>query len=112
MPTCPIFAGLVTYVTGSAKTVLIAQDRKLDFFTQTQSIMNALSNFTVTVDQSKKVCFCWLLFKSTVASRTSGLGSWWDPGQPGDSCVWLCSSVVLDNDLCCKVPFILTSSEP
>ena len=47
----------VTYVTGSTKTVLIAQDRKFDFFTQTQSLMNALSSFTVTVDQSKVVCF-------------------------------------------------------
>ena len=33
-----------------------------DFFTQTQSLMNALSSFTATVDQSKVVCFCWLLF--------------------------------------------------
>ena len=51
-----------TNVTGSTKTVLIAQDRKFDFFTQTQSLMNALSSFTATVDQSKVVCFCWLLF--------------------------------------------------
>ena len=50
------------YVTGSTKTVLIAQDRKFDFFTQTQSLMNALSSFTATVDQSKVVYFCWLLF--------------------------------------------------
>ena len=49
-------------VTGSTKTVLIAQDRKFDSFTQTQSLMNALSSFTATVDQSKVVCFCWLLF--------------------------------------------------
>ena len=27
-------------------------------------------------------------------------------------CVWLYSPVVLDNDLCCKYPFILASSEP
>ena len=65
----------LTYVTGSTKTVLIAQDRKFDFFTQTQSLMNALSSFTATVDQSEVVCFCWLLFQSTVASRTSGLES-------------------------------------
>ena len=45
------------YVTESAKTVFIAQDRKLDFFAQTQSLTNALSNFTVTVEQSKVVCF-------------------------------------------------------
>ena len=45
------------YVTGSAKAGLIAEDRKFDFFTQTQSLMNAPSNFTVIVDQSKVVCF-------------------------------------------------------
>ena len=36
--------------------------QEVDFFTQTQSLMNALSSFTATVDQSKVVCFCWLLF--------------------------------------------------
>ena len=66
----------VIYVTGSAKMVLITQDRKFDFFfTQTQSLMNVLSHFTVTVDQSKMVCFCWLPFYSTVAIHTSGLES-------------------------------------
>ena len=53
---------ILLYVTGSTKTVLIAQDRKFDFFTLTQSLMNALSSFTAIVDQSKVVCFCWLLF--------------------------------------------------
>ena len=66
---------LYNYVTESAKTVLITQDRKFDFFTQTQSLKNVLSNFTVTVVQSKVVCFFWLLFSSTVASHTSGLES-------------------------------------
>ena len=64
--TCHVLAEmgfpLNVFVTGSTKTVLIAQDRKFDFFTQTQSLMNILSNFTATVDQSKVVCFCWLLF--------------------------------------------------
>ena len=50
------------FVTGSTKTVLIAQDRKFDCFTQTQGLMNTLSSFTATVYQSKVVCFCWLLF--------------------------------------------------
>ena len=94
------------------KTGLIAQDRKFEFFIQTQSLMNALSNFTVIVSQGKAVCFCWLLFSSIVLSRTSGLGSGWSPGQSGDGCVWLYSSMVLDNDLCCKFPFILDSFEP
>ena len=34
---------------------------------------NALSNFTITVDLGKAVCFCWLLFSSTVASCTFNL---------------------------------------
>ena len=51
-----VFTQQIT-ITGSAKTGLIAQDRKLDFFTQSQSLINALSNFTVTVDQSKVICF-------------------------------------------------------
>jgi len=38
----------ITYVTGSAKTSLIAHDMKFDFITQTQSLMNALSNITAT----------------------------------------------------------------
>ena len=47
----------VTYI--CVKTSLIIQDRKfVIFFTQTQSFMNALSNFTISVDQSKVVCFC------------------------------------------------------
>jgi len=54
------------YVTESAKTSLIARDRK---FTQTQSLMNALSNITATDSQSKGICF----FSSTVASHTSSL---------------------------------------
>ena len=53
---------MIIFVTGSTKTVLIPQDRKFDFFSQTQSLMNVLSSFTATVDQSKVVCFCWLLF--------------------------------------------------
>jgi len=35
-------------VTESANTGLIAYDRKFDFITQTQSLMNALSNITAT----------------------------------------------------------------
>ena len=39
-------------VTGSTESVLIAQGRKFDFFTQTQSLMNALS---VSLPQSTRV---------------------------------------------------------
>jgi len=35
-------------VAESVKTGLIAHDRKFDFITQTQSLMNALSNITGT----------------------------------------------------------------
>jgi len=44
-------------VTESVKTSLIAHDRKFDFITQTQSLMNALSNITTTDSQSKGICF-------------------------------------------------------
>jgi len=47
----------ITNVTGSAKTGLIAHDRKFDFITQTQSLMNALSNITATDNWSKGICF-------------------------------------------------------
>jgi len=43
--------------TGSAKTDLIAHDRKFDVITQTQSLMNALSNITAIDNQSKGICF-------------------------------------------------------
>ena len=39
------------------KPFLSPKTGSLIFFTQTQSLMNALSNFTVIVDQSKVVCF-------------------------------------------------------
>jgi len=45
------------YVTGSVKTGLIAHDRKFDFITQKQSLMNALSNITATDSQGKGICF-------------------------------------------------------
>ena len=50
-----------SFVTGSTKTVLIAQDRKFDFFTQTQSLMNALSSFTARVKWS---AFAGCFFKA------------------------------------------------
>jgi len=39
------------------KTGLIAHDKKFDFITQTQSLMNALSNITATDNQLKGICF-------------------------------------------------------
>jgi len=41
-----------TCVTESVKTGLIAHDRKFDFITQTQSLMNALPNITARVKGS------------------------------------------------------------
>jgi len=43
-------------VTESVETGLIAHERKFDFITQTQSLMNALSNITATDSQSKGIC--------------------------------------------------------
>jgi len=48
---------LQLFVTGSVKTGLIAHDKKFDFTTQTQSLMNALSNITATDNQNKGICF-------------------------------------------------------
>ena len=78
---------MASYVTGSAKTSLIAQDRKFDCFTQTQSFMNALSNFNVIVDRSKVVCFCCLLFQ---AHEWSGVLM-----EPWLIRSWLCVAVQL-----------------
>ena len=46
------------------KTVLIVQDRKFDFSHKTQSLMTALSSFTVTIDQSKVSVFAGCFFKA------------------------------------------------
>jgi len=45
------------YVTESVKTGLITHDRKFDFITQIQSLINALSNIMATDSQSKGICF-------------------------------------------------------
>jgi len=45
------------YVTEFVKTGLITHDRKFDFITQTQSLMNVLSNITATDSQSKGIYF-------------------------------------------------------
>jgi len=55
------------YVTGSAKTGLISYDRKFDFITQTQSLMNALLNITATDNQSKGICFFKALWRAVRA---------------------------------------------
>ena len=68
-------------MTGSAKTGLIAHDRKFNFFlSQTQRHINTLSSFTAKVKKFWVVCFCWLLFTSPLAIRTSGLGPSWSSG--------------------------------
>jgi len=54
-------------VTGSAKTGLIAHDRKFNFITQTQSLMNALANITTTDNQSKGICFFQALWRTVQA---------------------------------------------
>jgi len=44
-------------MTGSVKTGLITHDRKFDFITKTQSLMNVLSKITATDNHSKRICF-------------------------------------------------------
>jgi len=84
------------------KTGLIAHDRKFDFITQTQSLMNALSNITATDNHCKGSAFSGCFFQAIQA--VCGLD------RTLDGCVWLYSSLVLDYDLCFKIPFILVIS--
>jgi len=67
-------------VTGSAKTGLIAHDRKFNFLSQTQRHINTLPSFTAKMKKSWVACFCWLLFPSPLGIRTSGLGPSWSSG--------------------------------
>jgi len=55
-------------VTESVKTGLIIHDRKFDFITQTQSLMNALSNITARVKGSAfSSCFFQALWQAVQA---------------------------------------------
>ena len=80
---------LKTFVTGSAKTGLIAHDRKFNFLSQTQRHINTLSSFTAKMKKSWVVCFCWLLLPSPLAICTSGLGPSWSSGGKVEEWVWL-----------------------
>ena len=53
-----------------------------------------------------------LLFTSPLAIHTSDLGPWWSSGEQVECCVWLYSSVVLDEDFCCLLTIILVSFKP
>jgi len=57
-------------VTGSAKTGLIAHDRKFNQYTVKFHCQN----------EEILVCFCWLLFPSPLVIRMSGLGPSWSSG--------------------------------
>ena len=96
-------------VTGSTKTGLITQDRKFDFFTQTQSLINALSNFTVTVNQ-RWSAFVGCFFKAQwravwVAWGLDGALTNQEMAVCGCTALWCWT-------MTCKFPFILASSEP
>ena len=67
-------------MTGSAKTGLIAHDRKLNFLSQAQRHISTLSSFTGKIKKSRVVCFCWLLLPSPLVIRMSGLGPSWSSG--------------------------------
>ena len=51
-------------MTESVKTSLIAYDRKFDFITQAQSLMNVISNITATDSQSKGSAFSSCFFQA------------------------------------------------
>ena len=68
------------FVTGSAKTGLIAHDIKFNFLSQIQRHINTLSSFTAKMKKSLVVCFCWLFLPSPLSIRTSGLGPSWSSG--------------------------------
>ena len=49
--------------------------QKIHFFAKnTQRHINTLSSFTAKMKKSREVCFCWILFPSTLAIRTNSLG--------------------------------------
>jgi len=75
------------------------------FLAQTWRHINTLSSFTTKIRQHWVVWFCWLLLTSPLVIHTSNLDPWW-------SCVWLNSSVVLDEDFCCLLTIILAGPEP
>ena len=86
---CPALIVCTINVTGSAKTDLITQDGKFDFFTQTQSFMNALSNFTVTVDQGKFLLAAFLKHSGELCELSGTLMEPWLMRR------WLCVAVRL-----------------
>jgi len=51
-------------VTESAKTGLITHDKEFDFITQTESLMNALSNIMATDSQTKGSAFSSCFFQA------------------------------------------------
>ena len=53
------------------------------------------------------IYFCWLLFSSPLKICTSGLGPWWSSGEKVEDCMWLWSSMVLNEDLFCLFIIIL-----
>jgi len=100
-------------VTGSAKTSLITHDRKFDFITQTQSLMNEL--YQISLPQTTRVkrsafssCFFQALWRAIRAvcglDRALANQEMVECGCTAPWC-WIMT-------LCFKIPFILVSFEP
>jgi len=109
---CPVVE--VIYVTGSAKTRLIAHDRKFDLSHKHKAwwmrYQISLPQTTTVKGSAFTSCFFQALWRALWAVS---VWPWQSPGQRGDGCVWLYSSVVLDYDLCFRIPpLILASFEP
>ena len=85
--------------------------QQIQFFIMNRMVHDKLINFIFKTSYTWVVCFCWLLYWSSVAICTSGPVSKWSFGQSWDGHEWLHSSVVLNKGVCCKFPFILASSK-
>jgi len=100
------------YMTGSGKTTVLSPMSADLIFHFTQRCMNKLLNSTFKTSHTGIVCFCWLIFWSTVTIYTSSLENKWRSGQPVDGCEWLHSSVVLNKNLYCKFQPVLRLEWP
>jgi len=84
------------------KTGLITHDRKFDFITQTQSLMNALSNITATDNQSKGIFFLAAFFKHCGEPYEQSVAL----TEPWPTRRWLCVAVQLCGvELCLVLSF-------
>ena len=73
---------LTINLTGSAKTGLIAHDRKFNLLSQTQRYINTLSNFTAKMKKFWVVCNLLAAFSQPIGDPYEWSGSimelWWE----------------------------------